>query len=85
MTDVLSTIFVINKENHTILPLRAAECRVYDASGAEAVQAIKPNPNPTLDKLRGPGVEEVQAARCYDLTNPARLRALADYIERERW
>ena len=83
MTDVLSTIFVINKENHTILPLRSADVRVYGEAGAEAVQAVKPNP--TLDKLRGPAIDEVQAARCYDLTNPAHLRALADYIERERW
>lgn len=83
MTDVLSNIFVINKENHTILPLRSAECRVYGEAGAAAIQAIKPNP--TLDKLRGPGVDEVQAARCYDLGNPVHLRQLADYIERERW
>lgn len=80
MTDVLSTIFIVNKD--TLLPLRSTQCRVYGEAGAEAVQAVKPL---RRAQLRGPAVDEVQAARCYDLTNPAHLRALADYIERERW
>lgn len=81
MTDVLSTIFLVprNPTGTTIgcrveelVSLRRAEARVY---GEAALVAMKPHEH----------TDDYVAARTYDLTNPAHLRALADYIEKERW
>jgi hypothetical protein len=81
MTDVLSTIFVFprNPANSTdgcrvadLVPLRRAEARVY---GEAAIDSMQPHEHP----------DDHVAARTWELTNPAHLRALADYIEKERW
>lgn len=80
MTDVLSTIYVLPNNNRfdcragDLVPLRRADVRVYGEAAIEAMQ-LAPQEN----------VSEYNTARIYDLTNPGHLRALADYIEKERW
>ncbi len=81
MTDVLSTIFVLPKNPagttvgcrvSDLVPLRRAEVRIY---GQFAIDAMEPHEHP----------DDMTAVRTYDLTNPAHLRALASYIEENRW
>lgn len=81
MTDVLSTIFVMprNPANSTVgcrvadlVALRRAEVRVYLKA---AIEAMQPHEHP----------DDHTVIHTFDLTNPAHLRALAFYIEENRW
>lgn len=70
--DVLGTLR-ITFPNGTHSPLRGGEVRAYGEAGLENLVA------------GGQPLEEVTAARHFDLKNPNDLRRLADYIESNRW